>query len=126
MYVPEEKSWYSALEHCRKQRGDLPAIEDEQQQKRLLSVLPANSKAPVWLGLFRVPWEWSDGSRSAFRTFSSSGTSTYQEEKFCVSAKSGWGWSDFGCSSQLPFICQQGEAGSRWTWCRFGCSGPAG
>ncbi|TWW79979.1 hypothetical protein D4764_10G0010090 [Takifugu flavidus] len=107
VYVSEVKSWYSALTYCRQHHIGFPVIENSDQQKLVHSAIPSYSDAPIWLGLYRVPWVWSDGSQSSYRNFSSSKSENYKDEKLCVSAKSNSEWSDFNCSSVRPFICQQ-------------------
>lgn len=120
VYVSEVKSWYSALEHCRQHHIDFPVIENSHQQNLVNSAIPSYSDASIWLGLYRVPWIWSDGSQSSFRNWTSSKSENYKDDKLCVSAKSNSKWSDFKCSSRLPFICQQGDSESRRTCLGFG------
>uniref|UniRef100_A0A674PK06 C-type lectin domain-containing protein n=1 Tax=Takifugu rubripes TaxID=31033 RepID=A0A674PK06_TAKRU len=120
VHVSEVRSWYSALTYCRQHHIGFPVIENSDQQKLVHSAIPSYSDAPIWLGLYRVPWVWSDGSQSSYRNWSSSKSENYKDEKFCVSAKSNSEWSDFNCSSDRPFICQQGDSESRWTCFGFG------
>uniref|UniRef100_A0A674NPX4 C-type lectin domain-containing protein n=1 Tax=Takifugu rubripes TaxID=31033 RepID=A0A674NPX4_TAKRU len=89
------RSWYSALTYCRQHHIGFPVIENSDQQKLVHSAIPSYSDAPIWLGLYRVPWVWSDGSQSSYRNWSSSKSENYKDEKFCVSAKSNSEWSDF-------------------------------
>uniref|UniRef100_A0A674PJ72 C-type lectin domain-containing protein n=1 Tax=Takifugu rubripes TaxID=31033 RepID=A0A674PJ72_TAKRU len=88
VHVSEVRSWYSALTYCRQHHIGFPVIENSDQQKLVHSAIPSYSDAPIWLGLYRVPWVWSDGSQSSYRNWSSSKSENYKDEKFCVSAKS--------------------------------------
>lgn len=125
VYVSEVRSWYSALTYCRQHHIGFPVIENIDQHRLVHSAIPSYSDAPIWLGLYRVPWVRSDGSQSSYRNFSSSKSENYKDEKLCVSAKSNSEWSDFNCSSDRPFICQQGDSESRWTCFGFGWWNPA-
>lgn len=115
VYVSEVKSWYSALKYCRQHHIDFPVIEYIHHQSLVYSAFPPNNIHSIWLGLYRIPWIWSDGSQSSFRNWTSSESENYKDEKLCVSARSNSEWSDFNCSSKHPFICQQGDSESRWT-----------
>uniref|UniRef100_A0A3Q3VXW4 C-type lectin domain-containing protein n=1 Tax=Mola mola TaxID=94237 RepID=A0A3Q3VXW4_MOLML len=64
VFVAETKSWRDAQDHCRDILSDLVGIHSEEKNEAVLNVSGSRS---VWIGLFRDPWKWSDGSASSFR-----------------------------------------------------------
>ena len=64
----------------------------------------------VWIGLFKDPWEWLDGSNSSFRYWKPN-QPNYRKDQDCTAAifKDEGKWNDLKCSTTLPFICQGGK-----------------
>uniref|UniRef100_A0A672F5M0 C-type lectin domain-containing protein n=1 Tax=Salarias fasciatus TaxID=181472 RepID=A0A672F5M0_SALFA len=60
-----QSSWMAARDYCRKHHTDLAIIETEQENTKLAGA--RNNYA--WIGLYRIPWRWSDGSDSAFKNW---------------------------------------------------------
>ncbi|XP_016342392.1 C-type lection lectoxin-Enh3-like [Sinocyclocheilus anshuiensis] len=57
--IKTQKTWTEAQEYCRHHYTDLATIrsqEDNDQITKLLNVW----MAPVWIGLYRDTWKWSD------------------------------------------------------------------
>uniref|UniRef100_A0A8C6SMU3 C-type lectin domain-containing protein n=1 Tax=Neogobius melanostomus TaxID=47308 RepID=A0A8C6SMU3_9GOBI len=61
-YISTSKSWEDARSYCRQHYTDLAMIEDESENTAVAAVLVTNQWA--WIGLYRQPWRWSDGSDS--------------------------------------------------------------
>uniref|UniRef100_A0A665UHJ5 C-type lectin domain-containing protein n=1 Tax=Echeneis naucrates TaxID=173247 RepID=A0A665UHJ5_ECHNA len=63
-----------------------------------------------WIGLFREPWRWTDGSQSSFRNWRENSPNNAGGEQFCiVEDTQRHVWDDDGCDKQYVFICHQGE-----------------
>ncbi|KAM9308999.1 C-type mannose receptor 2-like [Pholidichthys leucotaenia] len=101
--VAEKKSWRDAQLHCRGLSSDLVSIQSSEENQALHNVL---SSQDLWIGLFKDPWRWSDGSNSSFRFWKSSQPS--YGDQGCVAAifKDGGVWNDIKCSSIRNCICQ--------------------
>ncbi|XP_060937800.1 lithostathine-1-alpha-like [Limanda limanda] len=57
-------SWRNAQTHCRSLSLDLVNILSEKQNEEAHNV---STSQIVWIGLFKDPWGWSDGSNASFR-----------------------------------------------------------
>lgn len=64
----------------------------------------------VWIGLFKDPWRWSDGSLSSFRHWKPL-QPNYREGQDCVAAvfKDQGRWNDLRCSTKRHFVCRGGK-----------------
>lgn len=105
VFISERKSWDSAQAYCRKHYTDLPVIENSIQNDEVIQV----ARAFVWIGLYRVPWTWSDKTQSSFRSWGRTAPNNNYRTEFCVAANSQYGWDDYSCNKEFPFICHQGD-----------------
>uniref|UniRef100_A0A3Q3FRU9 C-type lectin domain-containing protein n=1 Tax=Labrus bergylta TaxID=56723 RepID=A0A3Q3FRU9_9LABR len=107
LYVVTSKkmNWTSAQEHCRTQHTDLASVRNEKESQTIREVV---GNEHVWVGLFRDPWEWSDGSDSSFR-FWKAGDGIYArlKNKKCISLKESESgrWRRAPCDEKYKFIC---------------------
>uniref|UniRef100_A0A4W6DVX8 C-type lectin domain-containing protein n=1 Tax=Lates calcarifer TaxID=8187 RepID=A0A4W6DVX8_LATCA len=101
-FISTLKTWDSALEYCRKQHTDLAMIENSAKNTQVSSVIPAYTQA--WIGLYRVPWTWSDMSQSTFRNWQRSSPNNYGGNQFCMAESSQHYWDDDTCNVEFPFI----------------------
>uniref|UniRef100_A0A8C6SEF0 Si:dkey-28d5.1 n=1 Tax=Neogobius melanostomus TaxID=47308 RepID=A0A8C6SEF0_9GOBI len=62
MFVAANKTWRNAQNHCRNISTDLVRILSAEENEAVRKI-SQNS----WIGLFKDPWKWSDGSNSSFR-----------------------------------------------------------
>ncbi|CAG12026.1 unnamed protein product [Tetraodon nigroviridis] len=81
-FVAEAKSWRDAQIHCRDLASDLVSIHSAEENQ---AVLRASALQSVWIGLFKDPWKWSDGSLSSFRHWKPF-QPNYLQDQDCVAA----------------------------------------
>lgn len=96
--------WHQARDFCRANYTDLASVRNAAESQ---VIGDAAGGEPVWIGLFRDRWAWSDNSTSSFRFFPE-GTEPYTDlEPTCVAIpknESGR-WVERACNQSLPFIC---------------------
>ena len=98
--IEQKLSWESAKSYCRTHYTDLAMIENEEENQQVFS----NITTSVWIGLYRVPWTFSDGTNSYFRHWWSHEPNNYANSQLCGAVYMG-GFSDIRCTSTYPFIC---------------------
>uniref|UniRef100_A0A8C9ZNI2 C-type lectin domain-containing protein n=1 Tax=Sander lucioperca TaxID=283035 RepID=A0A8C9ZNI2_SANLU len=59
MWYKNKMTWPEAQSYCRENHTDL--ISGVNQLKDFKTQYPNHAKTPVWIGLFRDCWSWSDG-----------------------------------------------------------------
>lgn len=107
VFVAETKSWRDAQDHCRDISSDLVSIHSAEKNEAVLNVSGSTS---VWIGLFRDPWKWSDGSASSFRYWKPR-QPNHLNGQDCVAAifKDQGKWNDLRCTSKHDFVCRGGK-----------------
>eukprot|EP00064_Thunnus_orientalis_P005924 superscaffoldBa00000597_g5938 len=107
MFVSDTKSWRDAQNHCRGLSSDLVSIHSEEENEAVRNVSVSRD---VWIGLFRDPWKWSDGSNSSFRYWKPI-QPNYLEGQDCVAAifKDNGRWNDLRCTGKRNFVCHGGN-----------------
>uniref|UniRef100_A0A3Q3MP20 C-type lectin domain-containing protein n=1 Tax=Labrus bergylta TaxID=56723 RepID=A0A3Q3MP20_9LABR len=99
--TPQKMNWRVAQEHCRRQHTDLASVRNKEENHALQEVV---GDQKVWTGLFRDPWEWSDGSDSSFRYWKtdmqiyndpSNKCTALNDDRFYIRA----------CGFKLKFLC---------------------
>uniref|UniRef100_A0A3B3ZFS9 C-type lectin domain-containing protein n=1 Tax=Periophthalmus magnuspinnatus TaxID=409849 RepID=A0A3B3ZFS9_9GOBI len=99
-------TWEDARSYCRQHYTDLAMIEDETEDSAVSSLYPG---AHVWIGLYREPWRWSDGSHSNFTNWQSTSPDSYGQNQHCTREQTTYLWNDVPCIDKLPFICHRGS-----------------
>lgn len=102
-FVAQAKSWRNAQTHCRDLSSELVSIDSAEKNEAVHNV---SASQRVWIGLFKDPWKWSDGSISSFRFWKPS-QPNYLEGQNCVAAvfRDQGRWNDLHCNSKHNFIC---------------------
>ncbi|XP_044064041.1 C-type mannose receptor 2-like [Siniperca chuatsi] len=91
--------WKDAWAYCRRHHTDLAMIENVQENTKMLSITSARV---VWIGLYRVPWRWSDKSSISFTNWASGQP---DGDQYCVAETSGHLMYDNPCNLKLSFFC---------------------
>ncbi|XP_071324439.1 C-type mannose receptor 2-like isoform X4 [Trachinotus anak] len=104
IFVDDTKSWRDAQNHCRGLSSDLVSIHSAEENEAVHNVSVSQN---VWIGLFKDPWKWSDGSNSSFR-FWKPFQPNHQEDQNCVAAifKDNGQWNDLKCGGRHKFVCR--------------------
>uniref|UniRef100_A0A665UHN0 C-type lectin domain-containing protein n=1 Tax=Echeneis naucrates TaxID=173247 RepID=A0A665UHN0_ECHNA len=103
---PHLTNWTSARDYCREHHTDLAMIENGDENAEVSSLITDSSGS--WIGLFREPWRWTDGSQSSFRNWRENSPNNAGGEQFCiVEDTQRHVWDDDGCDKQYIFICHQ-------------------
>ncbi|XP_056271889.1 uncharacterized protein LOC130194756 isoform X2 [Pseudoliparis swirei] len=53
-------TWTEAQNYCREHHTDLASVRNMEENQMVHNLVP--DRSAVWIGLFRVPWKWSDGN----------------------------------------------------------------
>ncbi|XP_071327049.1 C-type mannose receptor 2-like [Trachinotus anak] len=99
--ITDKQSWKDAQTYCRTYHTDLATIETAQENTEVMSVM---SVAIAWIGLYRVPWRWSDKSSSSFRNWYRGQPNNYGGQ-YCAAEESQHAWGDANCNSKSFFWC---------------------
>lgn len=106
IFVGEAKSWGDAQIHCRNLLSDLVSVRSAEKNEAVLRALASQS---VWIGLFKDPWKWSDGSPTSFRYWKPL-QPNYRQGQDCVAAviADQGKWNDLRCGTRRYFVCRGG------------------
>ncbi|XP_028438475.1 secretory phospholipase A2 receptor-like [Perca flavescens] len=102
IYTP--MNWTAAQSYCRAHHTDLASVRNMADNQKLQKVIAGGYYS--WIGLFRDPWKWSDGSTSSF-SFWKNGQPVNNGNETCVAAdfsQSG-AWEVWPCDMERAFIC---------------------
>lgn len=106
-FVTGTKTWRGAQIHCRNLLSDLVSIHSAKENE---AAMKASAFQTVWIGLFKDPWKWTDGSSSSFRYWKPN-QPNYLQGQDCVAAvfKDLGKWNDLRCRTKQHFVCRGGE-----------------
>lgn len=102
-YISKAETWTSAQKYCRHYHTDLALIENYAENAEVY--LEAQS-SKVWIGLYRVPWTWSDGSAPNFTNWGALEPGGTDDKDSCAVLSPTGKWFDLACEDSMPFICQ--------------------
>ncbi|XP_029692633.1 putative C-type lectin domain family 20 member A isoform X2 [Takifugu rubripes] len=63
IFVNKPMSWMDAQSYCRQHYTDLASVRDKSENEQIQLI---SSSPQIWIGLYRGPWKWSDGSSTSF------------------------------------------------------------
>uniref|UniRef100_A0A3Q2EJR6 C-type lectin domain-containing protein n=1 Tax=Cyprinodon variegatus TaxID=28743 RepID=A0A3Q2EJR6_CYPVA len=104
-YISDLKTWGSAQTYCRTHYTDLATIENEAENLEVNNIIPEGVK--VWIGLYRIPFLWSDKSASSFQNEHDFFYDNIKGVQHCVLEYPSHGWNDEACNKANVFVCQQ-------------------
>ncbi|XP_032413081.1 macrophage mannose receptor 1-like [Xiphophorus hellerii] len=105
VFIATPATWSDAQSYCRTHHTDLAMIENEAENSAVKQLIPVG--VDVWIGLYRVPWSWSDKSPSLFRQWRPSEPNNYGGIQHCVWENTAHMWGDEKCNATKVFICEQ-------------------
>ena len=102
-------TWTEAKRYCRQHFTDLASVRSQTENQQIQEMLPGNTN--VWIGLFKDPWKWSDGSKSSFTCWSDNQPDENGLIGECVASViiTNMQCYDWTCDYTLPFFCYSGE-----------------
>ncbi|KAK7883831.1 hypothetical protein WMY93_026954 [Mugilogobius chulae] len=107
-FVTTSMTWKNAQSYCREHYTDLAMIEDETENAAVASMIGGHA---VWIGLYREPFRWSDGSDKNFTNWLAGEPNNGGKLPFCVLERNGHKWFDVPCSYLYPFHCHRAVKG---------------
>ncbi|XP_016516985.1 macrophage mannose receptor 1-like [Poecilia formosa] len=105
VFIATLKTWSSAQTYCRMHHTDWAMIENEAENSEVRHLIPVG--VDVWIGLYRVPWSWSDKSPSRFQRWGNSEPNNVEGIQHCVCENTLHQWGDERCQAIKVFICEQ-------------------
>uniref|UniRef100_A0A3Q3FF36 C-type lectin domain-containing protein n=1 Tax=Labrus bergylta TaxID=56723 RepID=A0A3Q3FF36_9LABR len=110
VHISTPLSWPDARDYCRENYKDLALIESEDENTNAYQA--KNSSSTAWIGLYRVPWTWSDNSSSSFTNWR--GGEPNGRNEYCVVETPEHLWVDVPCATEFSFICQEEYEYNLW------------
>ncbi len=112
------KTWLGAQEYCRDCYTDLAIIRSKDDNDQIIKVI-YGSAVPVWIGLYRDTWKWSDRAN-----FTTSTQNTVQKlvgvNQDCATIDYWRTIEDRLCTRALYFYCNTGRSDLNYCvffWC---------
>lgn len=101
-------TWRDAQSFCRQHHTDLVSVKTEEQNQKVF--LHANGN-PIWIGLSRDYWKWSDNRSTSFRNWRKGQPDNARDSEHCavLVTSSRHQWNDDSCGRLYPFVCHGGE-----------------
>uniref|UniRef100_A0A8C1Y932 C-type lectin domain-containing protein n=1 Tax=Cyprinus carpio TaxID=7962 RepID=A0A8C1Y932_CYPCA len=110
-YIDMVMNWTDAQIYCRTHYADLATITDY-TENTFLANMAINLGADIWIGLHKIPWQWSDESSVSWSSVKwEPGQPNVNGNEDCVKASTEGLMADDSCSPPLPFYCPSNLTG---------------
>lgn len=103
VYISTLRTWTDARDYRREYYKDLAVIENSVENTNVYKAKPAGGSA--WIGVYRVPWTWSDNINSLFRNWLNEDVKV----NHCMTENAQHKWDDDDCMLKYTFICHEGD-----------------
>ncbi|XP_052459323.1 macrophage mannose receptor 1-like isoform X2 [Carassius gibelio] len=102
-------NWYDAQTYCRSHLTNLATIIDDTENSFLAKELVSKNDWDAWIGLSRIPMQWSDDSSVSWSSleWESGQPDNVNGTEDCVSADTDGQMADDSCSTLQPFYCRE-------------------
>ncbi|KAK7886525.1 hypothetical protein WMY93_026146 [Mugilogobius chulae] len=116
-YNPTYLSWSDAQAYCRQNFIDLVTVESQEVNAEVADQIPYGTLA--WIGLYRIPFAWSDQNPSTFRNWAPLLPDNLAFIEFCGTENVLHIWNDLACTIKLPSICYKPDWKTRRTTVKY-------
>ena len=108
LLISSSETWRDAQLYCRDRYTDLASVRNQEENQQIQNLTDGSA---VWIGLFRDPWRWSDGSNSSFRRWwpgwPKPGTDCVVMDVYPGPNRNRF--FSYDCTEKYYFICYSGE-----------------
>lgn len=95
-----------AQSYCRQHHTDLASVRNQSENDQIQRTSNAQH---IWIGLYRGPWKWSDGSSTSFLREKTSIHETHANNLTSCGVIKNEMLTVSRCESKLASVCQMGE-----------------
>ncbi|XP_002662681.2 C-type mannose receptor 2-like [Danio rerio] len=108
VFVNQLKTWRDAQSYCRQNHTDLVTVRNQNENQQLEKFINNRSLSgsPVWIGLFRDTWQWSDNSTSSFRYWADNFKNVGINAAIQPNTQGQWADYSSDCN-QISFVCHE-------------------
>ncbi len=107
-YIETRMNWHDARMYCRTHHVDLATITDDTENAFLAQVLFGKGHKDAWIGLYKVPWLWSDNTSVSWSSVKwASGQPDIVNGNECARADTEGLTAADTCLTTLPFYCRE-------------------